>query len=165
MDIQKIFDGMSGVDQVALSVRNNRIVAMVTGSVAGSTLPAPETGLKAVPISGSMLFGHADAVDQAVQRIAMKAPPTELTRLAQERQASSEFWAIGSAGLAGPQAVNSGVKRFLLTVWIRNNLTSDVALEFNGVPSPNALSMWQTKLGCRRSRRQHGPRQSFDGSR
>ena len=148
VDIQKIFDGMSGVDQVALSVRNNRIVAMVTGSVAGSTLPAPETGLKAVPISGSMLFGHADAVDQAVQRIAMKGPPTELTRLAEERQASSEFWASVSPGLVGPQAVNSGVKRFLLTVWIRNNLTSDVALEFNGVPSPNALSMWQTKLGA-----------------
>ena len=102
-DIQKIFDGLSGVDQVALSVRNNRIVAMVTGSVAGSALPAPETGLKAVPISGSMLFGHADAVDQAVQRIAMKGPPTELTRLAQEsaRQAAS-FWAIrvGRAGWA-----------------------------------------------------------------
>jgi hypothetical protein len=148
-DLQKLFDGLSGVDQVALSVRNNRIVAMVTGSVADSTLPAPEAGLKAVPISGSgMLFGHADAVDQAVQRIAIKGPPTELTRLAEERQAGSEFWAIGSAGLVGPQAVSAGVKRFLLTVWIRTNLTSDVALEFNGVPSPNALQMWQTKLGA-----------------
>jgi hypothetical protein len=148
-DIQKIFDGLSGVDQVALSIRNNRIVVMVTGSVAGSTLPAPEAGLKAVPTSaGGMLFGHPDAVDQALQRMAMKSPPTELARLAEERQASSEFWAIGSAALVGPQAVGAGVKRFFLTVWFRNNLTSDVALEFNGVPSPNALRTWQTKLGA-----------------
>ena len=148
-DLQKIFDGLSGVDQVAISVRNNRIVAMITGSVADATLPAPEAGLKAVPISGSgMLFGHADAVDQAVQRIAMKGPATELTRLAEERQAGSEFWAIGSAGLVGPQAVSAGVKRFTMTVWIRDRLTSDVALEFNGVPSANALQAWQTKLGA-----------------
>jgi hypothetical protein len=148
-DIQKIFDGLAGVDQVALSIRNNRMVALVTGSVADSTLPPPEAGLKAVPISGSgMLFGHADAVDQAVQRIAMKIPPTELTRLAEERQASSDFWAIGSAGLVGPQAVSAGVKRFSLTVWIRDRLTSDVALEFNRVPSANTLQKWQTKLGA-----------------
>jgi hypothetical protein len=45
-----------------------------------------------------MLIGHADAVDQATQRIAMKAPLTELTQAAQARQATSEFWAIGSPG-------------------------------------------------------------------
>lgn len=149
VDMQKIFDGLSGVDQVAFSVRNNRIVALITGSVATSTLLAPQADLKAVPISGSgLLLGHADAVDQAIQRMAIKSPPTELMRLAQERQASSEFWAIGSAGLMGPQAVSAGVKRFSLTVWIRDRITSDVALEFNGVPSTNALRMWQTKLGA-----------------
>ena len=149
VDMQKIFDGMAGVDQVAISVRNNRMVAMITGSVADSTLPVPEAGLKAVPISASgMLFGHADAGDQAVQRIAMKGPPTELTRLAEQRQASSEFWAIGSAALVGPQAISAGVKRFLLTVWIRDRLTSDIALEFNGTPSANTLRTWQTQVGA-----------------
>jgi hypothetical protein len=33
-----MFDGLSGVDQVALSVRNNRVVAMITG-VADSLVP------------------------------------------------------------------------------------------------------------------------------
>jgi hypothetical protein len=147
-DLQKIFDGLSGVDQVALSVRNDRIVAMVTGSVADA-LPAPEAGLKAVPLTGSaMLVGHADAVDQAMQRIAMKGPPTELTRLAEQRQASSEFWAIGSAGLGGPQLASAGVKRFLLTVSVQNRLISDLALEFSGVPSASTLRTWQTKLGA-----------------
>jgi hypothetical protein len=76
-DIQKIFDGISDVDQVALSVRNNRVVAMITGHVADSVLPAPEAGMKAVPVSGGvMLIGHADAVDQAMRRIAMKGAPT-----------------------------------------------------------------------------------------
>jgi len=147
-DIQKIFDGLSGMDQVALSVRNNRIVALITGSVADSTFPAPETGLKAVPIAGSaILVGHADAVDQAIQRLAMKGTPTELMRLAEERQASSEFWVIASAALVGPQAVSAGMKRFSLTVWIRDRLTSDVALDFAGVPNPNTLRTWQAKLG------------------
>jgi hypothetical protein len=148
-DVQKIFDGLSEVDQVALSVRDNQIVVMLTGRVAGLSLPAPEAGLKAVPVSGgAILVGHAGAVDQAVQRIAIKGLPSELTRLAEERQASSEFWAIASARLVGPQAVSAGVKRFFLTVSIRNRLTSDVALEFYGVPSVKTLQMWQTTLGA-----------------
>src|SRR5437899_1598396 len=62
-DMRKIFDGLSGVDQVALSVHDNRIVAMVTGPVTDSTLPTPVAGSKAVLVSvNAMLVGHADAV-------------------------------------------------------------------------------------------------------
>jgi hypothetical protein len=148
VDIQKIFDGLSGVNQIALSFRNNRVVAMVTGSAAFSTLPATEPGLKAAPVSGgAMLVGHADAVDQAIQRLGIKGPPSELTRLAEGRQARSEFWAIASPGLVGPQAVSAGIKRLSLTVWIRDSVTSDVTFEFNGVPSANTLRTWQAKLG------------------
>jgi len=147
-DMQKIFDGLSGVDQVALSVHNNRVVAMITGSAADSRIPSSEPGLKAVPISaGAMLVGHSDAVDQAMQRITMKIPPNELMRLAEERQASSEFWAIESASALGPQASSLGVKRFSLTVWIRDRVTSDVTLELNGAPSASALRTWQTQFG------------------
>ena len=39
------------------------------------------------------------------------------------------------------------MKQFALTVWIRNRLTTDVALELNGVPSASALQMWQKQLG------------------
>jgi hypothetical protein len=145
-DVRKIFDGLSGVDQVVLSVRDSRIVAMVTGAI--STLPAPEAGLKAVPVSGSaMLIGHADAVDEAVQRLTMNDAPPELARLAQKRQAGSEFWAVGSAGLVGPQAVSAGVKRFSLAVSIRNRLASDMAFEFDGAPPANSLETWQAALG------------------
>ena len=146
-DMQKIFDGMADVDQVALSVRNNRIVAMITGRVADSRLPVPEAGMKAVPVSGGvMLLGHADAVEQAMQRIAMNGPATELTRSFEARQGNSEFWAVGSARLAGPQAA-SKVKQFALTVWIRDRLTADLTLELNGAPSANALQIWQAQLG------------------
>ena len=147
VDLQKIFDGLSGVDQIALSVRDNQLVAMVTGSVTDSTLPAPEAGLKAVPVSANaMLVGHPDAVDQAVQRLAMKSPPAEFTRLAQERQAKSEFWATGPAALVGPQAVSAGVKRFTLAVSLRNALTSDLAFEFNEPPDADTLRTWQATL-------------------
>jgi hypothetical protein len=148
-DVQKIFNGLSGVDQVALSIRDSRIVVMITGRLTESTLPPPEAGMKVVPVSGNaMLVGQADAVDQAVQRMAMKGLPSELTRLAEERQASSEFWAIASAQLVGQQAVSAGVKRFSLTVSIQNRLTSDVAFEFYGAPSAKTLQMWQTTLGA-----------------
>lgn len=152
-DVQKIFDGLSGVDQVALSVRNNRVVVMLTGHVTDAGLPAPEAGLKAVSVSaGAMLVGHADAVDQAVTRISMKVPPTDSMRMAEAWQAGSEFWVLGSPSLlgkqAGPQALSAGIKRFSLAVSIRSRLTSDLAFEFSGVPSPAMLQTWQTKLGA-----------------
>jgi hypothetical protein len=117
--------------------------------VADATLPAPEAGFKAVPVSRSaMLVGHAEAVDQAVQRIAMKGFPSERTRLAEERQAANDFWALGSARLIGPQAVSAGVKQFSLAVSIRDHLTSDVAFEFYCVPSAKTLETWRTTLGA-----------------
>jgi hypothetical protein len=144
-EMQKIFERLSGVGQVALSVRDKKVVVMVGGRATDSTLPAPEAGLKTVPVSGTAtLVGHADAVDQAVQRIAAKGPPAELTRLAEERQAGSDFWAVGSAGFAGQQAMSAGVKRFSLAVSIRNRLTSDLSFEFDGIPSADTLALWQT---------------------
>jgi hypothetical protein len=148
-DIKKIFDGLSDVDQVALSQRNNRIVVMVTGHVTDLTPPTPEAGFKTASISGSaMLFGHSEAVDQAVQRVRMNGLPNDSTRLAQELQNNNEFWVVGSAGLLGPQAVSTGVKRFTMAVSIRDSLSSDLAFEFNGVPNPNALKAFQTALGA-----------------
>jgi hypothetical protein len=140
---QGLFDGLTGVDQVALSVRNARVVVMVTGGVTDSALAAAEPGFKAVQAGNGMLLGHTDAVDEAIRRIATARPPTELTRLAGERQAGSEFWAIGSGRLIGPQ-----MKGFLVTASIRNRLTSDVALEFNEVPSADAIRMLQSKAGA-----------------
>jgi hypothetical protein len=142
-DIQKAFNRLCGVDKVALSVHDSKIVAMVTGGAAASTLPTVEAGWKAVRVSPSaILIGHADAVDQAVQRIALKGPQAESTRSAERLQATSEFWAVGSAGFAGPQAATAGVKRFLLAFAIRNHFASDLALEFNGVPNSDSLILW-----------------------
>lgn len=149
-DMQKIFDGMSDVDQVAISMRANRMVVMITGRVANADLPAPEAGgLKVVPVSGNaMLVGHADAVDQAARRIAGPNWPSDLTRDAQARQAASEFWAIGSPALAGPQAAGSGLRKFYLTVSIRNRFISDVAFEFNAIPPVATVRQMQTAMGA-----------------
>jgi hypothetical protein len=146
-EIEKLFEGLTGVEQVALSVRENRIVAWVTGRLPESTLPATEAGWKAVRLVGNaMLIGQVDAVDQAVQRLAMEDAWPEWTSMAEERQANCEFWAVGSAALVGPQAVNAGVKRFSLTASIRDRLTSDVAFEFNGTPSAETLQKWQSTM-------------------
>ena len=147
-DMQRIFEGLSGVNQVAISVHDNRIVVMLTGRRPDSTLPALEGGWKTVPVAGNaLLVGHAEAVDQAVQRIALEGSPSELTRSAEELQASSEFWAVGSAKVVGPQAVSAGVKRFSLTFSIRDHLTSEAAFEFNGVPDAKTLDMWPITPG------------------
>jgi hypothetical protein len=146
-DVKKLFDGLSGLDQIALSVRDNKVVVMLTGSVADTAPPAPDAGMKAVsPSAGVMLFGSSDAVDQAMQRINMRVPLSDMGRSAQERQAASEFWAMGSARILGPQASSAGLRRFFLTVWIRNNLISDLAFEFNGVPNPKTLEAF-SKMG------------------
>ncbi len=143
-DMQKIFDGLSGIDQIGVSVRDNRFVVMLTGSVTAMMKPPAEPGIKCVPISGSaMLFGSADAVDQAVQRINMGVPLSELARSGEQRQSTSEFWAVGSARLAGPEAVRVGLRRFALTVWIRNQIISDLALEFNTPPAAKMVQAMQ----------------------
>jgi hypothetical protein len=147
-DVQRIFRALTGADQVALSVHDNRIVFMVTGYVTDSK-PALEAGWKVVPVGGNaMLVGHTEAVDQAVQRIATEQPPAGLTSLAEERRTSSEFWAVGSGGLAGPQAVSAGVNGFSLAISIQDCLTSDVAFEFNRAPDVNALRLWPATLGA-----------------
>jgi hypothetical protein len=148
-DIQKIFDALADVDQVALSVRDNRVVVMITGRATNSAPPAPEAGLKVVQVSGNaMLLGHPDAVDQAMRRIAMNGPASDVMRLAEERQASSEFWAMGSARLLGPQAASAGLKRFFLTVSIQDRLTSDLAFEFSGAVSEDTIRKLRTTLGA-----------------
>lgn len=147
-DLQKIFDGLSDVEQVAVSVRANRIVVMVTGRVTNSAVPAPVEGLKVVPLTGdSLLLGHIDAVDAAVRRINMKGSLSELAQIAAQRQAACEFWMIGSPMFAGPQAMSAGLTRFGIAVSIRDRFFSDLAFEFSGPPNPKILQALQTAVG------------------
>jgi hypothetical protein len=150
-DMKRKLDGLVGVGQVAISTRDSHIVAMITG-VSVSSLPALEAGWKAVSVSAdatadatndTILVGHADAVDQAVQRIAINAPLSESTRLAQERQLNSEFWAVGSGRFVDPQAESTKLQRFSLAVSVQDRFASDSIFEFNEVPSAAAPPFWQ----------------------
>lgn len=141
-DMKKKLDGLSGVHQVAISTHDSRIVAMITG-ISVSTLPVLETGWKAAPVSADVvLVGHADAVDQALQRIAANSPLSDSTRLAQERQLKSEFWAAGSARFIGPQAESLSLKRFSLELSIHDRFASDATFEFNAAPSAGTFPFW-----------------------
>jgi len=151
-DMQKLFDGLASVDQIALSIRDNRVVAMLTGRVKELTLP-PDGELKAVMVSGTtLLFGHADAVAQAVERITAPAstttPTSELAEFAAERQSTSEFWATASGQLVGPEAVSDHLQRLSLAVSLGNKLASDFAFEFDGPPSAKTVETWQATLGA-----------------
>jgi hypothetical protein len=146
-DVQNLFQGLSVVGQVALSIREDRIVLMVTGRSPDSILPAPGAGWKSTPLeSKALLIGNADAVDQAAQRISAAAPLGELPGLALARPVGSEFWAIGSAKLAGQEAAGAGVKRFSLTASMRDRLASDTAFEFDGAPDATAIQTWLKSL-------------------
>jgi len=141
-DMQRVLDRLAGVGQVVISVHNGRAVALATGA-GDSAPPALEPGWKADRISGgAMLVGHEDAVDEALERIATQGPLGELIRLSKERQAASDFWAVGSAAVAGPEAQNADLKRFALSVLVRNNFASEVALQFGAAPSENGLRIW-----------------------
>ena len=148
-DMKKKLDGLSGVRQVAISTRDGRIVAMMSG-VSVSALPALQAGWKAVPVStndpsnDTILVGHADAVDQAVQRIVTNGPLSESTRLAQERQLNNEFWAVGSGRFVGPQAEGTSLQRFSLALSVQDRFASDSTFEFATVPSATTLPFWPT---------------------
>ena len=143
-DMKKKLEGLSGVHQVAISTRDNRIIAMITG-ISVSTLPALEAGWKAVPVSAdAVLVGHGDAVDQAIQRMAMNGALSESTRLAQERQLDSDFWAVGSGRFIGPQAESTTLQRFSLALSIQERFASDATFEFNRAPAADPVPFWST---------------------
>ena len=146
-DVQNVLRGLSSVHQVALSIRQDRVVLLVTGRAPDSILPSPEAGWKAESLGGdALLIGHADAVDQAFQRLLTPSPLSELANKAMERPADSEFWMVASAKIAGPVAVAAGVKLFWLMASMRSDLTSDTAYEFNGVPEATKIQPWLSNL-------------------
>jgi hypothetical protein len=146
--VQNIVRGLLSVEQVALSIREDRIVLMVVGRGRDTILPAPEAGWKAISLVGNaLLIGHTDAVDQAAQRIAISSPLGELAKMAQQRQGDIEFWVGGSGKLAGQEAATAGLKRFSLTASIQDRLTSDTAFEFDAAPDASATQTWLTTLG------------------
>ena len=156
-DVEKLFEKLSEVDQITVSIRDNQVVAFVIGQVPDSVIqagvkPLTAPGLKVVTVSrNAMLFGHTDAVDQAAARIASASPPSELTRLAaMHRDSGAEFWAIGSAPLVLPDAAKHGATRSSLVVWIRDDigLVADLAFTLNRAPGAAALREAQSSLGA-----------------
>ena len=143
-DLEKILEALSSGDQVAISVRGNDTLILVTGCTVDSTFAPLENGWKAAPMLGnSLLVGTADAVDQAVERVGAQAPLSELAKLAEQRQRDHEFWAIGSAKAAGGNMAKAGLKQFSLSASVRDRLLNDAALEFSGTPDAEALRALQ----------------------
>ncbi len=146
-DLRKIFEGLPGVEQVAVSVRGDQEVIMVTGGARALTAPTLGAGWKAARVTGNaMVIGPAAAVDQAVQRIDTEAPLSDMARAAGQRQ-RDDFSVIGSTTLAGPQAASAGVKLFSLTASIDDPLATELACQLNRAPDANAHPAWLSDLG------------------
>lgn len=144
-EMDRIFEALSGVNQIALSIRDNRTLVMVTGRVADSTFAELPPGWKATPLAGTgMLMGQAEAVDQAAQRVATEAPLTETGQLASEHQSDSDFWALAKP--FDQHALSAGVKRHSLMLSIDDRLTIDQAYELNQAPDASALRAWPANL-------------------
>jgi hypothetical protein len=147
-EAQKIFPALSGVNQVALSVSPDAILIMVAGRPADAILPALEAGWKSTPFGeNALLIGHAAAVDLALKRLSTDSALGDLPQKAQQRTVGGDFWVVGSARLAGPEAVSAGVKRFQLTASMGDRLTSDTVFEFDSAPDPGANRAGLTALG------------------
>ncbi len=146
--MKNVLAKLSALDQAAVSVRGDRPLFMLTGNLTASMLSGLAADWKAVPVgSGALLFGSAEAVDQAASRIQMKGPASEWTRLAGQQAAVTDMWALGSGRLAFPSAATGGVKRFSMTASFRDPLTIGTALEFGGVPDAAAVTSWPAGFG------------------
>jgi hypothetical protein len=133
-----IFDAFTSVDQVAVSIRGEQTLIMVSGSSKESTLPALEAGWKAVPAGNALLIGPAEAVDQAAQRIVADGPLPELARLAVKRQSNGDIWIASSTDA---DAVKAGAKRMVVTASMRDRLTGDAIFEFSQPPDAKAIDL------------------------
>jgi len=139
-DVNKLIESLSGVDQMAISIKDNQTLLMVTGRGADSIPPPLEAGWKAVAVvENALVIGPSDAVDQAVRRMSLDNPPSDSMRLAMRRQAMTDFWAFAPAA---SHSTSATLKRFSLDVWIDDRLRSALALEFDGAPDGNALTPW-----------------------
>ena len=146
-DLQKIFRALSGLEQVALSIREDRIVFLLTGRPADAVLPALGAGWKAVPLPGNaLLMGHTDAVEKAALRMAIEGQISDLSAMALERPADREFWAAGTAKFAGKDAIAAGVKRFSVMASFNDRLLGQTNFEFDAVPDARDIRNWLKNL-------------------
>jgi hypothetical protein len=114
-EILKIFDRLSNVNHIGLSLRGDQVVLMVTGGVADLAPPELDSGWKSVRAGASaMLIGSTEAVDQSLLRISSQSALGEFASIAEQRQSAAEFWAVGSdapaveALLKGSAALGEG---------------------------------------------------------
>jgi len=148
-ETQKFLDGLGGVELVVLSIRGEKILGLLISEKKDAGTPALEPGWKIAPVTDyARLIGPAEAVDQAVERLAKEDPPAELSRMAAGLPLDSEFWAVGSAAFLGPQPMGATVRRFSLTISLpEQGVATDAMFEFNGAPNAKTFATWPMTFG------------------
>lgn len=145
---QDVLHALSGVRRIALSVRGDAVLIMVTGRPADAVLPALESGWKALPLGASaVLIGPSAAVEEASRRLLAGDGLAGFPLAAQHRPADAAFWMIGSATLAGSDAVAAGAKQFDLAASLADPLSIVTTFHFDAAPAPAAIRPWLNTLG------------------
>ena len=130
-DVERLFEALLGVDQLAVSVRGSQTVVMLTGRATAWRTTSADSDWKSVPApGGALLFGNGVAVDQALQRLT--ARPT----IAAEAHTSDEFWAVLSPVLLGSDAEKAGVKRLTLSMTLSDRVGTEASFELSASPDP-----------------------------
>lgn len=147
-EARNVYRVLSELGQVAVSVRGDATLVLVTGRAPDAILPALNANWKSAPVGeNALLIGNADSVAPALQRLMAANALEELPSAAQLRPAEAGFWAAGFAKLAGKEAVRAGAKEFGLTASLSDHLTVETAFEFEAAPDPIAMKAWLGTLG------------------
>ncbi len=139
-EVERLFEALLGVDQLAVSVRGGQTVVIVTGRAAAWRTTPADTDWKSVPApGGALLFGNAAAVDQALRRL------TARSAIASETHSGDDFWAVVSPALLGADAEKAGVKRLTLSMTLSDRLATDSSFELNAPPD---AQQWPASLSA-----------------
>jgi hypothetical protein len=145
---EDVLRALSGMGQVALSMRQDAVLMMVNGRPPDAVLPALEASWKSLPLAAdTVLIGPASAVDQAAKRLSLETPLTDFALAALQRPVEAGFWMAASATLAGPEAVTAGAKRFELATTLADRLSNLTVFHFDAAPDSASIRPWLNTLG------------------
>jgi hypothetical protein len=137
-EVEKLFESLLGVDQLAISVRDGKAVVMLTGRATAWRMASGNPDWKSAPgPGGTLLFGDAGSVDQALERLKSQAPA------ASGQKVNEPIWAVLSRALLGPQEEKAGVERITVSVAMSDRLSIDSSYELS---APADKQAWPASM-------------------
>ena len=142
-EMQAIFDALAGVQRIAVSAVDKRVLIMAVCNAPPSAAPSVEPGWRTARVGGNaILAGDAESVDRALERLAADGPLSDLAALALERQGNSDVWVAGSGKMAVSRPIDGEIARFSIAASIQEQFNADLLLDFKRVPDAGVIRNW-----------------------